>query len=252
MPTPATRRHPTHHPDIRDVAVIGVEDQEFGQRLRAYIVVRPGASLTEHDVKEYVRNRLARFKVPRDELFVDALSRSAGGKVLKRLLNNPSLQGQAGCGMSRPVALITGPTSGLGEGFARRCAADGYDLVLVAPDADRLKQLANDLYQAHGADSEVLVADLSPGRAGRGRRPAGRRRTGAGQLLIAFECAQVGPVERRQRSPLLPFSKSTRPGHERVAVAKSILGTVRGLRDASTVLEADPVAPGDGERADVV
>lgn len=93
MPTPATRRHPTHHPDIRDVAVIGVEDQEFGQRLRAYIVVRPGASLTEHDVKEYVRNRLARFKVPRDELFVDALSRSAGGKVLKRLLNNPSLQG---------------------------------------------------------------------------------------------------------------------------------------------------------------
>lgn len=74
------------HPDILDVAVVGVDDEEFGQRLRAYVVPRPGASLTERDVQEYVRNRLARFKIPRDVLFVDALPRNAGGKVLKRLL----------------------------------------------------------------------------------------------------------------------------------------------------------------------
>ena len=85
-----------HHPDIVDVAVVGVSDEEFGQRLRSYIVVRPGASLTERDVKEYVRNRLARFKIPRDVLFVDALPRNAGGKVLKRLLNNQSIEDQAG------------------------------------------------------------------------------------------------------------------------------------------------------------
>jgi len=75
-----------HHPDILDVAVVGVSDEEFGQRLRSFIVVRPGASLAEQDVKDYVRQRLARFKVPRDVVFVDALPRNAGGKVLKRLL----------------------------------------------------------------------------------------------------------------------------------------------------------------------
>ncbi|OBI36910.1 acyl-CoA synthetase [Mycobacterium sp. E1386] len=76
------------HPGILDAAVVGVDDEEFGQRLRAYIVVRPGAALTEHDVREYVRNRLARFKIPRDVLFVDELPRNAGGKVLKRVLTS--------------------------------------------------------------------------------------------------------------------------------------------------------------------
>ncbi len=85
-----------HHPDILDVAVVGVSDEEFGQRLRSYIAVRPGASLTEHDVKDYVRNRLARFKVPRDVVFVDALPRNAGGKVLKRLLKDHAAENQTG------------------------------------------------------------------------------------------------------------------------------------------------------------
>jgi hypothetical protein len=63
--------------------------------------------------------------------------------------------------MSRPVALVTGATAGLGLGFSDALAARGHDLVLVARDRGRLEEVAAGLVERHGAAAEVVVADLS-------------------------------------------------------------------------------------------
>jgi fatty-acyl-CoA synthase len=74
------------HEAIEEAAVIGVDDEEFGKRLAAFIVLRPGHTLTEDEVKELVKRNLARYKIPRDVTFLSELPRTPTGKVLKRAL----------------------------------------------------------------------------------------------------------------------------------------------------------------------
>ncbi|WP_433466080.1 AMP-binding protein [Spirillospora sp. CA-128828] len=74
-------------PQVREVAVVGVPDDEFGQRTAAFVVVRDGGTLDADAVRAQVRDHLARFAVPRDVHFLDALPRNATGKVVRSALN---------------------------------------------------------------------------------------------------------------------------------------------------------------------
>jgi fatty-acyl-CoA synthase len=74
------------HPDVEEVVVVGVSDDKFGQALKAVVVLRMGCQGDGESLRDYVRSRLATYKVPRSVEFVDELPRNATGKVLRRRL----------------------------------------------------------------------------------------------------------------------------------------------------------------------
>jgi fatty-acyl-CoA synthase len=81
------------HEAVAEAAALGVPDDEFGQRLLAYVVRKLGADVGEDDLKAYVKQNLARYKVPREIRFLDELPRNATGKVLKRELEETASGG---------------------------------------------------------------------------------------------------------------------------------------------------------------
>lgn len=80
----------TSHPAVEEVAVIGVADEAYGQRLAAFVTLAPGSRTTEEELKAHVREHLARYKVPRSVTVLAELPRTTTGKVLKRELTEPS------------------------------------------------------------------------------------------------------------------------------------------------------------------
>ncbi|MDT5245118.1 MAG: hypothetical protein QOD36_2494 [Mycobacterium sp.] len=76
------------HPDIAEASVIGVDDEQFGQRLAAFVVLNDGASATPDLLKQHVRENLANYKVPRDITVLDELPRGSTGKIVRRELQD--------------------------------------------------------------------------------------------------------------------------------------------------------------------
>lgn len=76
------------HAAVREVAVIGVDDADFGQRLVAFVALGPGSDASPDDLKRHVKERLAGYKVPREVTILPELPRNAAGKIVKRALNS--------------------------------------------------------------------------------------------------------------------------------------------------------------------
>ena len=76
----------TRHEAVHEVAAIGVDDDDYGKRLKAFVVLGDGKDVSEDDLKAHVKSNLARYKVPREIVFMDELPRNATGKLLKREL----------------------------------------------------------------------------------------------------------------------------------------------------------------------
>ncbi|OBK20883.1 acyl-CoA synthetase [Mycobacterium asiaticum] len=74
------------HPDVAEASVLGVDDEQYGQRLSAFVVLEPGSTADEETLKQHIRENLANYKVPREIKLLDELPRGSTGKILRNEL----------------------------------------------------------------------------------------------------------------------------------------------------------------------
>src|SRR5947209_20206036 len=92
------------HPQIADVQVVGVPDERFGEELMAWIILRPGAVLSEEDVREFCRGQIAHYKVPRYVKVVESFPMTVTGKVQKFKMREMAIEE---LGLERAAAVAT-------------------------------------------------------------------------------------------------------------------------------------------------
>ncbi|MCW2790871.1 MAG: acyl-CoA synthetase [Aeromicrobium sp.] len=83
------------HPAVSEVAVVGVPDEKWGERPKGFVILRPGADVSENELIDHVRTRIARYKAPRDVEFVVELPKTSTGKIQKFALRDAEWSGHA-------------------------------------------------------------------------------------------------------------------------------------------------------------
>jgi acyl-CoA synthetase (AMP-forming)/AMP-acid ligase II len=82
------------HPDVAEVAVVGIPDDQWGEAVKAIVVMKPGKKASSSDIIGFTRQRIAGFKTPKSVDFIEALPRNASGKILRRHLRDPYWAGK--------------------------------------------------------------------------------------------------------------------------------------------------------------